>query len=318
MVAFSPSERALYLRCVDALEPGLDELAEEARTRLSDLEALAEVASRLPNPDDCGRLGCLSRGPDSLVDSLASLAGPDRLLRTPSKAVIGRSLLIAKVHAFSLLLYGLKESNTLRSALREAQLGVIFMLLSEDVYVACLDDPSFPRSAKERVAKELVSLWSMGQKRRSGRTRKALEAMWAARERLAPTFGTMEGASELVRLSIDLGSDWNSFLTEVLDEESTRSAMEEFLFGLSYEDIRRVRTRLLDLGLCSIDRNGLTLLLGVSGSYGNVDDGDPRSMFSFYAARRDAAHSRVFLGAPGPRHTLEELYLAFIIRHGGA
>ncbi len=313
LLAFATAERDLFTQVISQLKERDPASATEAIGRMRSLEALAASASAFPSPMATGVLGVYERGESSLVDSLCAPSGPGRLLKTPTRVVIGRALMVAKVQAYALLSLALGSHDVLAPKVKKAQLQSIFSLLLEDVYLACLDDPLVSRETRARIASALVSMWESRGGGDCERIFPAFASLWFEREKSNPVFGTMGGASELVLLSINLGDDWRAFIRETLPKEESLQAVEEFLFGLSFEDIRRVRSRLVELGLVSIDRTGLSLLLGVERSYAQVDPGDPRSMYSFYAARKEAARARTLLGVEGPKRTLEELYLTHLI-----
>jgi hypothetical protein len=137
----------------------------------------------------------------------------------------------------------------------------------------------------------------------------ALEALWAARDTAPPSFGTMDGASELARISLDLGDDWHSFLVDCVSNDESRFALEEFLFGISYEEMLELRSRLSRLGISAVGADEVRSYLGTNPAYAIVKNEDPRMLCDFYADRRDAARLRKRTNAPGPKKTLEEIYL---------
>jgi hypothetical protein len=47
--------------------------------------------------------------------------------------------------------------------------------------------------------------------------------------------------------------------------------------------------------------------------YSVVDDKDPKAIYDFFIERRDACILRKRVSAPGPQHTLEEIYLKYRI-----
>jgi DNA-binding transcriptional LysR family regulator len=145
---------------------------------------------------------------------------------------------------------------------------------------------------------------------------RSLEALWAARDAAPPSFGTMDGSSELARISLDLGDDWHSFLVDCVSNDENRFALEEFLFGISYEEILSVRSRLGRLGISAVGDDEVRRYLGSSPAYAGTHNGDPRAACHCYVDRRDAALLRLRTNAPGPKKTLEEIYVQHRIVHG--
>jgi hypothetical protein len=283
------------------------------RERFGCLRGLGEAISRYPSVKDTQILRGELFDRERLVESLCSFVPASRLLHIPTRVVAARSFLVAKYHAFSLLIMLIPENERYYLPLRRVLFSIICTLVAEEVYFSCLGDPAFPDKIKLGLANDLISLWDSGTDPRSMRHLPALEALWLARDAAPPSFGTMEGTSELIRLSIDMGEDWHEFLVDKTGDDVTRWALEEFLFGLSFEEILSVRSRLVRFGISAISRDEVHSYLGGHPAYRIVKTNEPRATYDFYVARRDAAAFRRRIGAPGPLETLEEIYLKYRI-----
>jgi hypothetical protein len=187
--------------------------------------------------------------------------------------------------------------------------------MAEDVYFSCLDDPGFSNNTKFKLAHDLIALWDSGTDQRSIRHLVALSSLWRARDSAPPSFGTMDGTTELLRISIDMGSEteWEDFLKEESTANETRWALEEFLFGLSYEEILQVRNRLKKYGVTTVGHEEVRSYLDSKPVFSEVNDRDPRAIYDFFVERRDACTLRKRVNALGPLHTLEEIYLKYRI-----
>jgi len=313
IIALDEAERQLLSEAYSLLrKKGSGELAMVER-RFRDLENLAAAVSRFPSIHEVHMLGGVMRGPETLASALCELTGDTRLLRTPTRVVAGRSFLVAKVHALSLAAMSVTFDPEFAGRFRTLVLSIVFSLMAEDVYLDCLEDRAFPMAKKASLAGDLILLWDQRRDPRALTHVPALSALWAVRDEQIPVFGTMEGASELVRLSFDLDSSWNSFITSGLENHETLLALEELLFGLSFEEIRLVRDYLSLSGEGAADKELIREILGENSHYTPVEGTDPRAMYEFYAQRRDAARARGRVGSPGPCHTLEELYLSYLM-----
>ena len=313
MLAFDPEERELLDSALESLRGRGASDAEVVERRIADLESLAAAISRFPPVGAAQLLGGVKRGPETLATTILKVSGPARLLHTPTRVVAARSFFVAKTHAFSLAALATSYDHNLVLRFRAAIFSVVFSLMAEDVYLSCLDDKDFPADKKESLAADLVCLWDSGRDPRSTAHYPALRSLWAAREAAPPVFGTMEGSSELMRLSLDLGSDWISFVAERMHDGETVAALEEFLFGLSCEEITETRARLRRLCIGAVNREEVHAFLGRDGVYALIAESDPRTMYEFYVERREAARARALAASPGPRRTLEELYLAYLM-----
>jgi len=250
-----------------------------------------------------------------LTESLLAFSTTSHLLRTPAKVAALRSFLIAKFHAFSLLAQLTEGHETLHKPAKDISFSVVFTLMAEDVYFSCLEDPWFSSGTKSKLADDLIALWDSGTDPRSIRHLMALSSLWAARDSAPPSFGTMDGNTELLRISIDMGTDteWEDFLKEESTNDKTRWALEEFLFGLSYEEILQVRDRLRRYGVTSASHDEVRSYLDSRPVYSTINNNDPRDIYDFFIERRDACSLRKRVHAPGPLYTLEEIYLKYRI-----
>jgi hypothetical protein len=279
----------------------------------SRLRALGDSVFAYPSIRDTRSLRGEIYDESRLVDSLLEFSSSSQMLRTPTKVVAMRSFLVAKFHAFSML-------STLTADLREYKVeiwrtvfSVISTLIAEAVYFSCMDDSNFSRRTKASLASDLIALWDSGVDHRGLRHLSALSSLWAARNSIRPNFGTMNGNVELLRLTIDLDDDWRDFLVDESENDQTRWAIEEFLFGLSWEEIRSVRAHLESRGIDAVGLDGIREYLHAPPAFTGINEADPRTFYDFFIERRDACNLRKKLGAPGPLYTLEEIYLKYRI-----
>jgi hypothetical protein len=281
--------------------------------RFACIRQLAEAINRFPKVEGIQQIRGMVRDEHNLISALMHTTPSSRLLHMPTRIAASHSLLVAKSHAFSLLALLTTTRPALQRSIRRMVFSIIFVLMAEDVYISCLDEKSFGQKKKDDLAEDLFLLWNSGSDSRFSRYTPALEALWNARNSSPPSFGTMEGSSELIRISMDLEKEWQDFIVERLGDDETRWALEEFLFGLSYEEICQVRNRLRRFGINAVDYREVPVYLGSQPSYTVVAYNDPRAIYDFYTDRRDAALMRGRTAAPGPRNTLEELYLKYRI-----
>jgi hypothetical protein len=286
---------------------------DQVRRRFKCLRDLGAAVSQYPSVRESQSLLGEVRNGEKLVETLCSFSSPSRLLRIPAKIVATRSFLVAKFHSFSMLGYLVRGEKDLSAAVRNVIFSIICTLMADEVYFSCLEDPAFPQEIKEKLACDLISLWDRGTDPRAIRHLPALRALWAARDQAPPSFGTMDGTSELVRITMDMDGDWQEFVSGEISDEETRWALEEFLFGLSFEEIQKVRNRLIRFGVPAAGYDEVHSCLGSKPLYTQVKNQDPRAIYDFFVDRRDAGRFRKRLSIPGPRRTLEEIYLKYRI-----
>jgi len=287
---------------------------ELVHSRFQRLRSLGKAVFDYPSIKDTNYLKDILMDEHHLTESLLAFSTVSHLLRTPAKVVALRSFLVAKFHAFSLLSKLTEGRDDLYIPARNSTFSVVFTLMTEDVYFSCLEDPSFSNHTKTKLANDLIALWDSGTDLRS-RHLMALSSLWTARDSSPPSFGTMDGNTELLRISIDMDTytEWEDFLKEESTNDKTRWALEEFLFGLSYEELLQVRGRLKRYGVLSVSHDEVRSYLDSKPVYSVVNDHDPRAIYDFFVERRDACMLRKRVSAPGPLHTLEEIYLKYRI-----
>jgi len=283
------------------------------RERFSHLRTLGAAVFGYPSIRDRQFLKGIIRDEGHLAESLLAFSSCSRLLYIPTKVVAMRSFLVAKYHAFSLLLYLTINKENFHGDIRTVIFSVICTLMTEDVYFSCLEDPGFSHNTKANLADDLIALWDSGVDQRGIRHLTALSSLWLTREATPPCFGTMDCNSEILRITMDLDEDWREFLVEESGNNNTRWALEEFLFGLSWEEIQNVRSRLTHSGANAISHDDIRSYLDSPPVYSVVGARDLRVYYDFFIERRDACKHRKMIGAPGPLHTLEEIYLKYRI-----
>lgn len=290
------------------------EKAESFQERLDSLEALAQAVARFPSLLERHELIGGTRTPTSLIDSLIDHqdAG-DAILQLPSKAMLGKGLLVAKMHtlsSFAKYTHHIPELKNYSKAFDTETVSSMYSLLIEDVYLNLIRDTSQPIEFRREWALSLLLLWEHWNDQGSAQVAPVLESVWMARRRLAPAFGTMMGTSELLLISMQMDDQWIAFIKQKLSDPGVSQAMEEFLFGISYEQINTLRTILKEKGIPAIGRDEVSKFLG---EHVKSDAGlDYRDFYAKYTVRRDNARSRTRLKLNGPHKTLEDYFIQFV------
>ncbi|MDR2072660.1 MAG: hypothetical protein LBP60_04410 [Spirochaetaceae bacterium] len=285
--------------------------AKIVRRRFDCLRSFGTTVTLFPTIRENQLLRGYVRNEQQLIKALVGLAPSSHLLRIPARIQAVRSFLVTKFHSFSLLYKILPPDSGLYKSVRSVLFSTMFVIMIEDVYFSCLDEPSLREEIKIRLADELISLWDSGAEPAMIRHFSALETLWQVRNDSPPSFGTMDGTSELLRISIDMEEVWHNFLLNQSASEETKWALDEFLFGLSYEELLAVRSRLRRFGINAVDFNEVRSYLAAPPAYTKIDNSDPRYIYDFYVERKEAALLRKHLKVPGPRKTLEEIYLEY-------
>ena len=284
--------------------------------RLKDLKKLATAITNFPSLLQRTNLNTTVRTPAALVDNIISYQEDgDTLLHMPSKATLGKGFLVTKIHTFfsmSKLAKRFAEMDDKEvKKYYDETVSMMFTLMAEDVYMNLIKDKSLSMDLRQELANALIILWEHRSDQTISDIAPVLQAVWNARRTLAPAFGTMMGTSELLLVSIQMDAQWTQFIKKRLGDQEVSQAMEEFLFGLSYEQILRLRAILREQGVKAIGRDEVSSYLGervktdVSMDY--------RDFYLLYTVRRDNARARQRLHLPGPTKTLEDFFIRFVM-----
>lgn len=290
------------------------EKARNFENRINDLEALAQAQGRFPSLLEKHDLVGGTRTPASLIESLIDHqdAG-DSTLQLPSKAMLGKALLVAKMHTFSSLskyVRHIEGQQKMATYLENETVSMMFSLLVEDVYLNLIRDTTQPIEFRREWALSLLLLWEHWNDQTIEDVAPVLQSVWSARRKLAPAFGTMMGTSELLLISMQMDDQWISFIKQKMGDSGVTQAMEEFLFGISFEQIKQLRSNLKEKGIAAIGRDEVSKFLG---EHVKADAGlDYRDFYSLYTIRRDNARARARLKIEGPHKTLEDYFIQYV------
>ncbi len=297
---------------------------EEALLRavLGRLERTASVVRDTPSMAASWRVrGGRNFSGESLVDLLCRVPDYDLDLHIPTKAVLGQGYAIAKINFFKALIYAVEPLSPpaeLPAALALDLGEAVYSKLGEELFLSIVTDPEASAAVKVGAARFLARIWDERLTMGVHTFAPLLESVWRARSKLLPVLGTMLGTYEVFQLfreSCDLrfldyfGGD------DVGQEQLV--AFEEFLFGLSHEEISRLRKHMQDQSQSVMTLDGARELLGRTKlSWMPINEG-AQALYTSYKKRRVKAHYRALTGAEGPKRTAEE-YVMMALLHQGA
>ncbi|MGI5059206.1 hypothetical protein [Treponema pectinovorum] len=302
--------------------------------RMGDLKRLVTAIMEFPSLLSKAKLTAETRTPQDIIELLVDSSSDygRTFIQLPSKATLGKGFLTAKLHTFSSLaklaqnindtkdLNAKKDdssaeknkiSEKLIQAFKDETVSMMFLLLVEDVYLNLVKDDSLDIDFRRQLGTSLLLLWEHRADQNIADIAPVLTCVWKARRTLAPAFGTMMGTSELIMFSFQMDEVWTQFIRTQLKITEVSQAMEEFLFGISYEQIKKLKLLLREKGIGSIGRNEVSKFLGEDVK---TDlSGDYKDFYSQYSIRRDNARARKRLNLEGPHRTLEDHFIRFVM-----
>jgi hypothetical protein len=234
------------------------------------------------------------------------------------RVIFGQAYLIAKINFLKSLCYGLEsvEAPSALIELAEFEVGQsIYSKLAEELFVSIATDPDIPRSVKVAAASSLVGIWENRLEHEIDDFAPVLESVWRARNKIRPVIGTTLGTSEFFRLL--RGCSDTRFLEyfegDVPDEQV--QAFEEFLFGMSWEQLCRLREKMRQENTSAVSSEQAQKAFSRPPSWAPTQDG-PQALYTSYKKRRVKAQYRVLTSAPGPRKTAEEFVMTSFLARG--
>ncbi|MBQ3965990.1 MAG: hypothetical protein II684_04095 [Treponema sp.] len=315
IVVLTPKQKEMVDDLCERMVVVAPEQLNNITDRMSRLEGLAKSLATFPSLLERANLTAEVRTPQALIESLIThTQDGDNTLQLPSKATLGRGFLVAKIHTFSSLNKLSKSvgmAKKVSQAFQDETVSMMFLLLAEDVYLNLIRDTNLEMDFRRQLALSLLLLWEHRADQNISDISPVLQTVWKARRALAPAFGTMMGTSELIMISFQMDDQWSAFIKTKLAIPEVSQAMEEFLFGLSFEQINKLKSILREKGIPAIGRDEVSQYLG---EHIKTDVSmDYRDFFTQYSIRRDNARARRRIGLPGPHRTLEDLFIRFVM-----
>jgi hypothetical protein len=254
---------------------------------------------------------------DTLIEQLCRVHDYDIDLHIPTKAVLGQAYVIAKINFLKALGYTLEAVSAplaLRESVEREVAQSIYTKLAEELFVSIVTDPTAPPDAKTGAARFLFRIWEERLQIEVDDFAPLLESAWDARSKLLPILGTMLGTHEIFRLFQEArDKHFLDYFSEDHVEPEQLLAFEEFLFGLSHEEIARLRSHLVEQGRACITLEEGRALLNRSTTSWPTDRNGAAALYTSYKKRRVNAAHRALTGASGPKKTAEEyVMLAFL------
>jgi hypothetical protein len=251
---------------------------------------------------------------ETLAEVLCRVPDYDFDLHIPTKAVLGQAFLVAKINFFKALAYALEAIGASRGDLDYEIAQSIYSKLAEELFISIVSDARAVPDVKRAAAQSLFRIWEQRLTVEIDDFAPFLESVWLARDRLRPVLGTMRGTHEMFRLMKD-AKDVRvlEYFTEDVPVEQLQ-AFEEFLFGISHEEIERLRSHLEEQSLAVVSHDEARRVLGRKAESWLPTAG-AQAVYSSYKERRVRAAYRLMTDTPGPKKTAEEYVMtAFLLR----
>ncbi len=189
--------------------------------------------------------------------------------------------------------------------------------MAEDLYISIISDSSGDESWAGRASRELITIWDDRSKAEIDVFAPLLQQLWEARNSLVPVLlGTLLGTVELLQLSMQLSNTWHVFLQERGNQAEVVSALNEFLFSLSYEQQRKLEKWMDSNGGKVVSREEAAGLLNLGPSQRLEGPGEDElpviRLYRSFHRRNALARMRRDSERKGPHRTLEQYLLLYL------
>lgn len=316
---FDAAERSLVdaaLSAIGETNPKQREVLEATLARLRKAAELIRDSPSLTSSWDGGTGRSFTS--DTLIEQLCRVPDYDLDLHIPTKAVLGQAYLVAKINFLKALGYTLAAVSAPRALCERVEREVgqsIYTKLAEELFVSIVTDANVARPVKRGAARFLFRIWEERLLIEVDDFAPVLESAWEARSKLLPVLGTMLGTHEVFRLFQEARDKrfLDYFGGDDVEEEQLL-AFEEFLFGLSHEEIGRIRTHMTEQGAAVVSLEEARALLGEAETSWMTHQNGAQALYTSYKKRRVNADHRAITGATGPKKTAEEyVMIAFLV-----
>ncbi|NPE31907.1 hypothetical protein HNV12_28900 [Methanococcoides sp. SA1] len=317
MVVFTNEENEFIQSILEIIRKKKPDEADYISNRLMSLHALANTVSSYPSFQSTRKIGNSTFSIETLIDMICRMDFADQVMYVPTKVILGRSYVVAKINFLLMLKYESEAIRKLKKIAPDVENLVtmnIYALMSEEVYLSLIQEKDIGMDIKTRAAVRLMNIWEYRLSQSAEDYAPMLSSLWESRKHLSPIYGTMMGMTEMLQMARNIDPVWFDFIGSSENDDSVFQALEEFLFNLTYEELEKIRENMLENNMSSIDKKNIKSLLCVEHFYSTFQKADPREMLRFYKQRKKNAVYRERARIPGPTKTIEEYILLFLLK----
>jgi hypothetical protein len=240
----------------------------------------------------------------------------------PTRAVVGRSYLVAKFNFFRLLVricrHYMPENEQRRELMDELGYCVresVTSIIAEDVLVSITSDDGQEMGLRRKAIYLLADLWEHRTLRSVNDFFPLLYSVWNAKSRVTVSYGTLAGTTELLTLMRE-GCDpavIDHFTSDQISEEE-RQALIELVFNATYEELETMRRYMERNHMDVLGPDDVAQIFNVPLSKLHQTTATAEDMFFTFRERQVIAYQRKIKNLPGPKKTAEEYLMLYYLR----
>lgn len=317
IVVFNNEETEFIQSVLEIIRKKKPDEAGYITNRMISLQELANTVSSYPSFHSTRTIGNSTFSMDTLIEMICKMDFADQVMYVPTKVILGRSFVVAKINFLLMLKYeaeSIRKLKKLGPQVEELVTMNIYALMSEEVYLSLIQEKDIEIEIKTRAAVRLMNIWEYRLSQSAEDYAPMLSSLWKSRKHLAPIYGTMMGMTEMLQMAKHIDPVWFDFIGSAENDDSVFQALEEFLFNLTFEELIQIRETMLKKNMSSIDKHNIESLLHIEHFYSTFKAADPREMLRFFKQRKKNSFYRARSRTPGPTKTIEEHILLFMLK----
>ncbi|MCG3179081.1 MAG: hypothetical protein BIFFINMI_01412 [Phycisphaerae bacterium] len=323
--ALRPSERDLVRRVLVLLRRGRGQVCRqyeaEIKSQLVRLDLLARTLHESPSVYREQQIGDRRRDVFSLIEALSHCTVFDFEMHMPMRALVGRTLLMAKLNFFRMARHILTDAVPSSASVQNLRVDVerrlctyIYTKIAEEILARICVDTNQEADFRRKAVALICQIWEHRLSYQVSDFFPILESVWEARRQAKVVFGTLMGTSELFELMrngcddrfIDLFSGSNI-------NPDQRLAFQEFLFMTGGPELDRLREHVETGPHSAIGPDEAASVLQTPRERFDLSSLAAEKMYESFRRRGIAALTRRFRGGAGASRTAEEYIMLHML-----
>jgi hypothetical protein len=291
------------------------------REVMENLITLRKVVTDYPSLLKPYRVAGRDRNVHTLVQAICDSNPYTIEAHMPTRAVVGRAYLVAKINLFRTLLRIARHSlvgasdASLEPELTRLLRVLITTLIAEDILVAIASDVRAETELRRKAVYLLVDLWEHRQARTVQDFFPLLDSVWEAKTRVTISYGTLSGTAEILSLMRE-GCDPEviDYFTREQISEDERQALLELVFNATYEELQTMRRWMSRHRKDVLAPKDVARIFNVPEARLHQTISNTQDMFFTFRERQVNAYHRNLHDLPGPKKTAEEYLMIYYLR----
>ncbi len=320
---FSAREQEALLAFWGAVESGThadtERFLDIARAHVQRIHAIRDALETYPPVFQERELGTRQRGLATLVDLVANATDADVEMFLPTRAMLWRSLTMARLNFWRLVRYVVEEifdedaPDGLTAKADGRVHASVYLKMVDELLLSLAMDSTLDHHLRGEVMVSLTSLWDGTPSSAVQEFFPVLEAIWEARRTLRVSVGTMLGVSEIMKLlQAGCAPQFVDYFRRARMTKDEGMAFQEFLIGVTTEQIHDLEELLQDTGRTCLSAEEAEEALGRP-TISLDDSAAGVGAYQFHRERQLQAAARRLRNLPGPKHTAEEYMLLYFL-----